>query len=74
MVSSGFVDMVNSESKSSSIIYPPRCRAQRTYSRRFEAEAVIPLGKLLNGVTWRIAAQARLSSSERIPSGPRRSS
>lgn len=45
-VSSGFLDIENSDSKSSSIIYLPLSLAQDKYSCFLEALAETPLGKL----------------------------
>ena len=47
MVSSGFLETENSDSKSSSIIYRPYRPAHLIYSCFFDADAVIPEGKLL---------------------------
>ncbi len=67
-VSSFFVDTVNSELKSSSIITASLSVAHLIYSFRFDALAVIPLGKLRNGVMWSTDAFVFASCEVRIPS------
>ena len=69
-VSSFLVETVNSDAKSSSIMIPPLVFAHRIYSLFFDALAVIPLGKLRNGVICRTDAFVRFSSDVKIPSLP----
>ena len=70
-VSSGFFEIENSDSKSSSIIYRLLVLTQRKYSWRLEAVAVTPLGKLRYGVVWRTLADVPARAALSMPSAER---